>query len=237
MRHGRSRRLIGDEIKAELRGYFEKSRLTIFDIAARHAEIGFDLAMAFGALLEDQARSAPTYNILAVRAADWEQRADQVLNEARDDIRKFGRGDALLSFFEYADDAVDEIEDAAALCGLVPTAPLEIVDIAALRELGDMVLAAAQELVKLVECAATISRSDVREDFDDFLTSIGRLIELEHGGDVSLRAIRANLFASSRDPRALFLVYLLAQALERATDAYAHAGQALRNYLLEEVLS
>lgn len=237
MRQGRSRRLILDEIKAELRHYFETSRLKIFDVAARHAETGFDLATALREALDAKEPAGHDSSRFARRAADWEQRADQILNEARDDIRKFRLGPLLLKVFEHADDAVDELEDAASLLTLVEFAPPGAEASEGLRQLGDVALACAQELVKSIECAATISRSDVREDFDDFLTCIGRLTDLEHQADVQLRTMRAQLMASTESARGLFLAFMIAQALETASDAYAHAGQALRHYLLEEVLA
>jgi hypothetical protein len=49
--------------------------------------------------------------------------------------------------------------------------------------------------------------------------------------------MRAQLMASTESARGLFLAFMIAQALETASDAYAHAGQALRHYLLEEVLA
>ena len=101
----------------------------------------------------------------------------------------------------------------------------------------DAVLAASQELVKCVECAATISRSDVRDDFDDFLKSLGRLIDLEHRGDEQIRLLRRRLIPGCEDHRALYLLHQLSLALETATDAHAHAGQALRGYLMEEVIA
>ena len=105
-----------------------------------------------------------------------------------------------------------------------------------LRRLADMALGSAQELVKSIECAATITRADVRDDLDDFLHALERLIELEHQADEQIRLLRRRLVADVQDPRALYLLHQLSQALETATDAYAHAGQALRGYLMEEVI-
>ena len=48
----RSRRVILDEIKADLRRYFENAGLAIFDIAARHAACGYDPAVAMGEAFE-----------------------------------------------------------------------------------------------------------------------------------------------------------------------------------------
>jgi len=237
---GRSRRIIVDEIKAELRRHFENSRLAIFDAAARHAAYGFDIAAAVREALEVVGRGGAEAELQhnAERAARWESAADLQLNVARDDIRRFKRPQSLLTFFESADDAVDELEEAASLLELY--AVVERLD-AELRQrlcaLGDLAVASSQELVKCVECAATITSAEVRDDIDDFLTALERLVEIEHEADELTRAIRKSMVTALKEPRSLYLTDRLAQALENATDCHAHSGQALRAYLMEEVLA
>jgi uncharacterized protein Yka (UPF0111/DUF47 family) len=238
LRQGRSRRIIADEIKAELRRHFESSRLAVFAIAARHAALGFDIAITVREALESALRPASTTAMarVAERASVWETRADQLLNNARDDIKRFNRPALLLQFFESADDAVDELEEAASLLELLPLAPKGAGFPAALRNLGDVTLACSQELIKCIECAATITRSDVRDDLDDFLRALDRLIALEHRADELVRTIRRALLSGVDDARMLYLLDQIARALESSTDAYVHSGQSLRAYLMEEVL-
>jgi len=237
LREHRSRRLIADEIKAELRRYFEDTGLRVFKIAARHAATGFDLAITVCEALDSIEGTTRSLDELAARAAAWEHRADQLLNEARDDIKRHGHPADLLAFFQSADDAVDELEEAACLVPLIPLTPKENAPLVDLARLSEAVLACAQELVKSIECAATISSSDVRDDFDDFLRAFGRLMELEHEADAVLRAIRRALASGTENARTIYLIDLIASHLEQASDAYAHAGQSLRAYLLEEVLA
>ena len=134
----RSRRVIVDEIKADLHRYFEKAGLAIFDIAARHAACGYDLAVTICEALEQigSAGSEAWIAKFAARASAWEPRADHLLNEARDDIKRYERGPALLRFFESADDAVDELEDAASLVELMALTPSANVPFAGLRALA-----------------------------------------------------------------------------------------------------
>lgn len=237
LRQGRSRRLVADEIKAELKGYFETTGLAILDLAIRHAEAGFDLAITLRDALENIEGGALAGNGLAKRAVQWEHVADQLLIEARDDIKRHQRPVALLHFFERADDAVDELEEAASLVELLPAvagsgAPLE-----ELNSLADTVLACAQEFIKGIECAAAIARSDVCDDFDDFLAAFSTLMELEHKADELLRAVRRGLAQNVESARAIYLIDLVSGSLESSTDAYMHATQALRAYLLEEVIA
>ncbi len=237
LRQGRSRRLIADEIKAELKRHFETTGLAILDLATRHAETGFDLAITLRDALEDLEGGAPASNALAARALQWEHLADQILNEARDDIKRHQRPAALLRFFEGADDAVDELEEAASMIELLSPVAVPGVAIEELRGLADTVLACAQEFIKSIECAAAISRSDVCDDFDDFLSAFGSLMDLEHRADDLLRAVRRALAQHVESARAIYLIDLVSGSLESASDAYMHAAQALRAYLLEEVIA
>jgi uncharacterized protein Yka (UPF0111/DUF47 family) len=235
----RSRRAILDEIKADLSRYFENAGQAIFDIAARHAACGYDLAVTMREALERIGGAGHEEWIarFSARAVVWEANADQLLNEARDDIKRFGRPASLVDFLEYADDAVDELEEAASLLDLVALVSAEGATLRELRRLADLALGSAQEFVKCIECAATITRADIRDDLDDFLQALERLIGLEHRADEQIRLLRRQLLASTQDHRALYLLHQLSRSLETATDAYAHAGQALRGYLMEEVIA
>ena len=239
LRQRRSRRVIVDEIKARLRRYFENERLGIFDTAAAHAAFGYDIAVS---LSEGFDRfGTPSGKIwiagMAARAASWESKADMLLNEAREDIKRFRRPLSLMQFFECADDAVDELEEAAALVDLSVLVELPPAAVAKLQALAELSLRSAQELVKCVECAASVTQFDVRDDLDEFLAALEQLIAIEHAADDVLRAFRRWLVLDNPDQRQTMLLRELSQALETATDAHAHAGQMLRTYLMDEVIA
>jgi uncharacterized protein Yka (UPF0111/DUF47 family) len=235
----RSRRAVLDEIKADLRRYFDKAGLAIFDIAARHAACGYDIAVTMREAIErsESGDGSDWTSKLATRAVVWEARADQLLNDARDDIKRFNRPASLANFLNYADDAVDELEEAASISDLLPLVAAEHIAASELKQLSDLALGSSQEFIKCIECAATITRADVRDDLDDFLQSLERLVALEHQADDQIRLLRRALVTSDMDHKTFFLLHQLSRALETATDAYAHAGQALRGYLMEEVIA
>jgi uncharacterized protein Yka (UPF0111/DUF47 family) len=239
LRQGRSRRVIGDEIKAALRRDFENERLGIFDTAAAHVAFGYDIAAALCEAFQrfGGAQSKTWIARFAARAAQWEAQADGLLNEAREDVKRFRLPPTLVAFFERADDAVDEPEEAAALVDLVVQLEPSADAMARLRELAEFPLRSAQELVKCVECAASVTRSDVRDDLDEFLAALERLIATEHGADAALRAFRRWLILENPDQRLTLALRELSQALETTTDAHAHAGQMLRTYLMDEVIA
>lgn len=238
LRRRRSRRNILDEIKAKLRGSFENARLRIFDTAAAHAACGYDLAFALREALGRVGSDAQRASIsrFAARAVEWESTADRFLNEAREDIRRFERPQSLLDFFEFADDAVDELEETAALVDLCGLVVLPDPALARRQELADLALDGAQGLVKCVECAAPVTRADVRDDLDDFLNALEELVAIEHRADAQLRDLKRWLILENRDQHHVMLVRDLAQSLEKTTDAYAHAGQMLRTYLMNTVI-
>lgn len=233
----RSRRAVLDEIKAALARYFENAGLVIFEIAAQHAACGYDVAVTLREAFESLGSDGRAARTAAARAVVWEARADQLLNAARDDIKRFDRPASLSDFLSHADDAVDELEEAASLLDLLPLVNAEQAAVVELQHLCDLALGASQELIKCIACAASITQSDVRDDLDDFLQSLERLVTIEHQADDRIRRLRRTLITGTVDHRALYLLHELSLALETATDAYAHAGQALRRYLMEEVIA
>ena len=83
-----------------------------------------------------------------------------------------------------------------------------------------------------------MTRFDVRDDLDEFLAALEKLIAIEHAADEKLRELRRWLILEEQiDQRQPMLLRELFQAIETATDAHAHAGQMLRTYLLEEVIA
>jgi uncharacterized protein Yka (UPF0111/DUF47 family) len=239
LRQRRSRRNVTDEIKACLRGSFEHERLQIFDLAAAHAAVGYDLAAALIEALARLARDAGDARIpkFAARAAAWEKSADQMLNEARDDIRRFARPRSLQEFFEFSDDAIDDLEEAAELLDLTRLTKPSPAAIQKLGELAGLPLLSARELVKCIECAASVTRPDKRDDLDEFMAALEQLTNFEHQADDALRSFRRWLVLENTGQRQTMVLAELSQALETATDAHTHAGQALRAYLMEEVLA
>ena len=239
LRQRRSRRVIQDEIKTRFRRSFENERLGIFDTAAAHVAFGHDIASLLREGFErfGSANGQAWISKFASRAMLWEAKADQLLNEAREDIKRFQRPRSLLQFFENSDDAIDELEEAAALVDLAVLIAPSVAVVAKLKELADLPLRSAQELVKCVECAASVTRSDVRDDLDEFLAALERLIAIEHAADEQLRELRRWLILENVEQRQIMLLHELSQALETATDAHVHAGQMLRTYLMDEVIA
>jgi uncharacterized protein Yka (UPF0111/DUF47 family) len=239
LRQRRSRRNIQDEIKARLAGSFETKRLEIFGLAEDHAAIAYDLADSLLETLGRMSSGVPGDHLseVAARASIWEAKADQVLNEARDDIRRFSRPRSLRDFFEFSDDAIDQLEEATAVLELAGLTSLSSDTIGWLQRISELALLSCQDIVRCVACAAYVSRADIRDDLDEFLSALERLIETEHRADDAVREFFRWLIQASPDPLQILVLRDFAAALESATDAFAHAAQELRTYLMEEVIA
>ncbi len=83
---GRSLSLIGDEVRAELIGYVRTARQELLELIGAHAELVVAIGEASRDALEQAALSHPSRDRaeIARLARDWEQRADELVNEVRE---------------------------------------------------------------------------------------------------------------------------------------------------------
>lgn len=236
LRAVRSHRLIRDEMKIELLKYFESAQQDLLRLAMRHAGYTSEIAQAVAEGLAASPGDA-AITAAAQRCRDWEQRADDLLNQARQEIRRSGSPAILLRFFERLDDAADGLEDAAFLLSLTakhrPTPSL----FPPVAELASLLVEAGHEIVKGLASAQHVARGGPGEDVDDLFQTLDRILEIEHRADDALRRASATAVAEAADFRDLHVVLRLAEALEKASDALALAAQNLRTFILDEVLA
>ena len=95
----------------------------------------------------------------------------------------------------------------------------------------------AQEYVKIVECAAWVQRGATREDVNDFLEAVDRIVELEHKTDTLEREVTAELLRTGSDGRSLRLYGDLAGLIEESADALSNSALMLRDHVLGVVLA
>jgi uncharacterized protein Yka (UPF0111/DUF47 family) len=96
---------------------------------------------------------------------------------------------------------------------------------------------ATQEYVKAVECAAWVQHSATREDVNDFLEAVDRIVEFEHETDALEREVMAELLRTGGDGRSLRLYGDLAGLIEESADALSNSALMLRDHILGEVLA
>jgi uncharacterized protein Yka (UPF0111/DUF47 family) len=136
-----------------------------------------------------------------------------------------------------ADDIADNLEESAFLLTLLPEhggpAPLQ----EALQGLAALDVTGAREWVKCLESAAHVRRGGDREDLQDFLEAVDRVVEIEHETDRAQRLVTAALYREAGDWREMQLVGSIAGTLEQAADSLARCALSLRDHLLGEVMA
>jgi uncharacterized protein Yka (UPF0111/DUF47 family) len=235
---GRSEGLVRDEVRAELVSYFRSAQESVLDVAAEHAAFALEIASGIrDALLNASAPGAgEEFARNARRAKAWEHRADEFVNVARAQARRSERAQSYRDLIEVADDIVDELEEAAFHLALMPHDGSGEPLYAALRPLAALSVESVQEYLKAVETARTLHRGSPREDTQDFLEAIHRIMTLERRSDEVHRAAKTLVPAQAGDYGSLFGFIECARNLEAATDALMHTALKLRDAVLGELV-
>ncbi len=235
-RQGHPDSLVIDEIRAELLRHVRGSGLGLLELVEEHAalvvEIGAAVRDALEGLRESGGRAQAEQ--FASRTKAWESDADRILNQVRSAGAASGDARFLKSFVEQADDVADDLEDAAFFVTLLdPSDDLEPV-LAALIDLGNLLTAGSQELVKALATMRAGKPGTSRDDTVDFLEAIHRIAGIEHDADTSRRRVAGMLARSAVDPRQIFVASECAARLERASDALQRVAFRLRDHVLRE---
>jgi uncharacterized protein Yka (UPF0111/DUF47 family) len=235
LRAGRSEFLIRDEISAELRHYIDTAHQWLLASAAEQGSLAVELAMAARDLLASSGGPVDRDLIERTvrRARKWEHRADQLVNRERG-----SRGedsDRIVNLLIHADDIPDALEDAIYRVSLLlshgPADPS-----AALGGLAELVAEGAREYLKAVETARRLHRGSSRDEVEDFLRAIDRVVAVEHASDDTHRRAQAEVLTFNGNFKQWHLTSRVADKFEEAADAMLRAALLLRDYILGEVL-
>jgi uncharacterized protein Yka (UPF0111/DUF47 family) len=227
---GASHALIHDRIRVTLATHFSNEERQLLRIAADHAGLIFELA----SLVRDGLRAgAEGADKRAKRARRFEHDADQLVAETRQAIRRRPEFGIFLALLRGADDAADELEDAAFLLDLdmLDGKPLEN-----LQTLADLLVEDSQEWIKALSHTTQIGLSAGRAETEDFLTAIDRVTALEHEADDAERALAACAVKHAKDFRQLHVFTTIGAKFEAAADALKHVSLMLRDHVLEDVI-
>jgi uncharacterized protein Yka (UPF0111/DUF47 family) len=236
---GRSERFIRDEIKAELAGCFHGAMENLLGIAADHVVFVFELATAVrdGLTVYGEPGCAEHLARTAQRARKWEQEADALVSRIRSLVQQSHKPGVYLALLRESDDAADALEEAAFLMTLLPKVAPAGPLLEPVQSLAALLVGDAQEMVKMVEAASHVHRAGAREDLQDFLEAVDRIVGIEHETDAGQRAMTSALILGAPDFRALQLLLFLSNALEEAADALLRSALILRDHLLNEVVT
>jgi CHAD domain-containing protein/uncharacterized protein Yka (UPF0111/DUF47 family) len=236
---GRSEFLIRDEISAELRHYLATAQQGMLQLAAEHAALIVELAMAArdSLLTANRAGNRAYVERTAGRARRWEHRADELVTKGRTARERSDTARAIPELLGIADDAADELEEALFLLTLLPGDDAAAPSFLPLHELAGLLVQGAQEYLKAVENARQLQRGSPRLQVQDFLEAVDRTITVEHHADDAHRRAQASILTFAGDFKMLHLFTEIAHGLEEAADALMRSVLTLRDYVLGEVLT
>lgn len=238
LRDGQSSMLIRDRIGAELFNHVRSAEQRLLAEGERHAAIIVQLASGLCDALQSgevSAREALARN--AEHAKALESQADDIVRSIRSTAQRITGTDIFRRIVEIADDAADEIEEAAFLAAVAveggTAAPLP----APLVDLAKLVGEGAKAFRRAVEGAPLVRRGAEREPLENFLEAADCVMTVEHQTDAKERDVTVALMASPTDCRRLYLAGAIASHLENAADSLLRASLTLRDHILEEVMN
>ncbi len=234
LRAGRSVRLVRDQIEAELVRHLERVDSALLAVVLRQVGLAHDLAAAIfrhiAALRSGQPADA---NRLAARASHIEQKADRIALEARNEAARLNARSVIGELIDHAEQAVDELEQAAFIASLAPGA-IDARLLSALSELSAVAISATEAAASGLAAASEVPEGR-RADSEDALAAVMRLIDAEHAADAQERAITALVFAGGFDVATSLAILELARAIERSTDRFAGFGHLLRRHIMADL--
>ena len=234
----RSLALIGDEVRAELIGYVRTARQELLQLIGVHAELVVSIGEAARDALEQAALVHPSRDRsdIARLARDWEQRADELVNEVREACARAEDPAPFLDLIREADDVADALEEATYSWSLLPQGRVsgEVLDDS--QQMIALVLDAARSHLRAVHLAREVQRGSPSEDMDSFLEATHRIVALEREADQALRGVQAALVRDVEAAGELFALAQASQACEDAADALMRAAHLLHRQVLGDVV-
>ncbi|HEX8794919.1 MAG TPA: DUF47 family protein, partial [Polyangiaceae bacterium] len=191
---GRSRSLVRERVRAELAGLFAAAGERLVEPMRRHAAIVLDLASSLATVPMLGGKMEPRE--VAARAKARESEADEVVVEVRSLVERIPEERAFWRMVEAADDAADEIEEAAFALTLLPPGFVADDEVrATIGKLAALTVAAANAWVACVESAPHSVRGGAVTGTQPFLDAVDRVVTIEHEADEAERHAAAALMA------------------------------------------
>ena len=177
------------------------ARQELLDLIAAHAELVVSIGEAARDALEQAALERPGQDRAesARLARDWEQRADELVNEVRGASARAEDPAPFVEVVQEADDVADALEEAAFSWSLLPQGRLSGSVLGQSRRMMALALEAARSHLRAVRLARTVRRGSPSEDMDAFLEMTHRIVALERETDEALREVQAALVLEVAD--------------------------------------
>jgi len=232
---GRSEALIRDQIRAELISYFHSREQQMLELACDHGGYILQIADLVRKELADWGTGGGDRGATAVRAKIWERAADDKLMTLRGRAHGKTESMALCRILEGADDAADDLEEAAYLISLLSQTPPKETISSALQDLAALLVEDAREWVKLLANGVRLYHHGDRQHSDDFLVAADALGRIERETDHAERKVTAALVADPPSVADFHLVAGIAQALEHVADSLLRVGYQMHDHMLARI--
>jgi hypothetical protein len=232
---GHSRLLLQDEIKAELLRYFRTAHENLMDICEEHATLSIDVATALrDSLLAIERGSDGNYVARsAMRAKQWESEADALVIKVRGLSRRIEAARFYADLINVADDTLDSLEEAMFLATLIPKVTSSRKLTGEMAGLAEIAVKSSQEFLKALMASQYIHRGYSRDEMQDFLQAVDRVIGFERECDDALRLSEKSILTESTDYREMMIFFEIARTIEESTNSLMKSVYIIRDHILE----
>jgi uncharacterized protein Yka (UPF0111/DUF47 family) len=232
-RQGRSARSVRETLEVDLVRRIERNGSALLTTVVRQLGLARDIATAMAGDIADGRYGRVDAASHAARAKRIEGKADAIALEARRSIERTQANPTMTKLVNSAEDAIDELEQAAFLVSLLPRELAENL-LQPLSELCTGAISGAEAAVRGLEAAASLSEGNGGEaaDSEDALAATARLVDIEHAADRAERAVTRLVLSGGAAGERGMVVLELARSLERASDRMALVGHVLHNQIM-----
>jgi hypothetical protein len=230
LRKGRTARAVREALEADVVGRLERTESTLLTTVVRQMGLARDIAVGIQQTLAEPERQQQS----ASAAQHIEKKADGIAVEARGTILRSQAGPTILRLVDTAENAIDELEQAAFFASLVVSSKLAPDVHKPIVSLCDAAVAGTEAAAKGLEAATAIAEGD-SIDSGDALAATDRLADLEHIADEAERAVTTAVLTNGGEIGAALSVLELARALERATDRISTLGHLLHQHVMADL--
>ncbi len=231
----RSRLLINDEIRTELLRHFRSGHQGLLETCAEQAMLITDVATSLRDVLLSIQRGGDTALVTrsARRSKRWESQADDLVNTVRSLAKRSESAGSFIDLLTASDDVLDYLEEASFLTTLAVPDSSWAGTYTGLVKMSEIALKAGQEYLKALYAADHIQTGYGREEMEDFLDPIDRVLNFERDGDEAYRAAEKVIVDECTDFKQFWVLLQLARSVEESMNCFMRAVYILRDYVLE----
>ncbi|HZP09610.1 hypothetical protein [Methyloceanibacter sp.] len=235
LREGRSARSVREMLELDLMRRIERNDSALLTVVVRQLGLARDIATRIAAAIAGgrvhQAEAARN----AGRARRIEEKADAIAVDVRQTIVRTQAAPTIAALVDAAENAIDELEQAAFLASLLPP-DIEPRLIVPLGSLSAAAVAGTEAAARGVEAAAGLAGGDGGSaESEDALQATVRLADLEHAADDVERTMTRLVLGTGSLREGGLVALELARALERSSDRLSLIGHVLHTHVMGEL--